>query len=119
MNRASDRLDRTCQRLARASQRLNRASQRLGRTSRRLGRAYLSWPGLMRQAEGVGADGCLDGRTNTQIPPVFYRTLSPLEPQPKKKKKTKKTNGEVKKNVATHSGDEIDTFNPNIQTSFP
>ena len=33
-----------------------------------------------------GTDGRTYGRTDGQIPPVFYRTSSPLEPLPKKPK---------------------------------
>ena len=43
---------------------------------------------------GVGGDGRTDvrtyGRTDGQIPPVFYRTSSPSGPLPKKEKKKKK-----------------------------
>ena len=34
------------------------------------------------EAEGGAGGGRTDGRTDGQIPPVFYRTLSPLGPLP-------------------------------------
>ena len=36
-------------------------------------------------------DGQTDGRTDGQIPPVFYRTSSPSGPLPKKQKSNKRT----------------------------
>ena len=43
------------------------------------------WDMLGPQAGGDGCkDGRMDGHTDVQIPPVFYRTLSPSGPQPKK-----------------------------------
>ena len=38
-----------------------------------------------RRTLDVRTDVCMDGHTDGQIPPVFYRTLSPLGPLPKKR----------------------------------
>ena len=53
-----------------------RAFQRVGRASQRL--AGASEAGL----RGRGTDRCTDRLMDRKIPPVFYRTLSPLGPLP-------------------------------------